>query len=144
MALIRWQSRETFSAEREIDNLINRFWGDVATPNGSAWYPAVDVEETQNEFVIHAELPGIKREDIKVGFEKNVLTIEGERKLDEVQNGKQHYRRERAYGSFKRSFTVGTEVNANNISAQYKDGVLTVSLPKAEVTKPRQIEVSVA
>lgn len=145
MALIRLQPREAFGVEREIDNLINRFWGDVAPPNGqgNAWYPSVDVEETENTFVVHAELPGVKREDIKVGMEKNVLTIEGERKIEAAQEGKHYTRRERAFGSFKRSFTIGTEVDADKITAEYKDGILTVRLPKAEKVKPRQIEVSV-
>lgn len=144
MALIRWQPRETFALQNEIDSLVNRFWGDVAAQKDSGWYPKVDVAETEDAFLVTAELPGLKREDVKVSFEDSVLTISGERKEETEQKEKTYYRRERAYGQFKRTFRVGTEVDVDGISASFADGVLQVTVPKAEVVKPRQIEVSVS
>lgn len=143
MALIRWQPRE-FALEREINDLINQFWGGQETRTVSEWYPKIDVVEENDLFVLHAELPGLKREDIKVGFENQVLTIEGERKHEAEESGKQYFHRERVYGSFKRSFRLGTEVNTEKITAAYKDGILTVTLPKSEAVKPRQIDVAVS
>jgi HSP20 family protein len=144
MALIRWQPRETFALQNEIDSLVNRFWGDVASQKDSGWYPKVDVVEAEDGFEFHAELPGLKREDVKVSFEDGVLTISGERKRETVQEDKAYCRRERSYGQFKRSFRLGTEVDVDRISASYTDGVLSVTLPKSEAVKPRQIEVSVS
>lgn len=143
MALIRWQPRE-FALEREINDMINRFWGDLDARTPAGWYPKVDVVESDDRFELHAELPGLKREDIKVGFENQVLTIEGERKHEAEESGKQYFHRERVYGSFKRSFRLGTEVNADKISATYRDGILTITLPKSEAVKPRQIDVAVS
>lgn len=144
MALIRWQPREAFAVNREIDNLVNQFWGDAANRNGSAWHPNVDVAQNENEFVLHAELPGMNREDIQVSLEDGVLTLAGERKFETESNDKSYFHRERAYGQFKRSFQLGKDVQADKISATYKDGVLVVTLPKAEEVKPRQIEITVS
>lgn len=144
MALIRWEPRNSFAVNREIDNLVTRFWGDMNNFNNQSWYPRVDISENENEFVLHAELPGMNREDIKVSLEDGVLTVFGERKQEEAQEGKKYFHRERTYGSFKRAFRLGTDVQADNISASYKDGILTVNLPKAEEVKPRQIEVTVS
>ena len=88
--------------------------------------------------------PGIRKEDIQVTLEDNTLTIEGERKCEDEQRDKQFYRRERAYGTFKRSFGLGTEVDTDKIAATYKDGILTLTLPKSEAAKPRQIDVTVS
>ena len=143
MALIRWQPRESFAIQREIDNLVSKFWGDVDTYHGTGWHPRVDVAESDHEFTVTAELPGLNREDIVVTLEDNVLTIEGERKHEDEQKDKQFYRRERFYGTFKRAFKLGTEVQADTIAANYKDGILTLTLPKSEAAKPRQIEVAV-
>ncbi len=144
MALIRWQPRESFALNREIDNLVSKFWGDLDTWHGTGWNPRMDVVESDHEFTVHAELPGLNKDDIKVTLEDNVLTIEGERKHEDEQKDKQFYRRERAYGTFKRSFGLGTEVDADKIAANYKDGILILTLPKSETAKPRQIEVAVS
>ena len=139
MSLIRWQPRRSFALQREIDNLL-----DTWTGYGTGWHPRVDVAESEREFTVTAELPGLSKEDIAVTLEDDVLTIEGERKHEEEQKDKQFYRRERAYGTFKRSFGLGAEVDAAKISANYKDGVLILTLPKSEKAKPRQIKVAVA
>lgn len=144
MALIRWQPRESFAVNREIDNLVNQFWGDVANRNGAAWHPKVDVAQNENEFVLHAELPGMKREDIKVSLEDGVLTLSGERKTEDTTESQSYFHRERTYGQFRRSFQMGKDVQADKISAVYKDGILTVTLPKAEEVKPREIEVEIS
>ncbi len=145
MALIRWQQpRESFALNREIDNLVSKFWGDLDTWHGTGWHPRVDVVESDHEFTVHAELPGLNKDDIKVTLEDNVLTIEGERKHEDEQKDKQFFRRERSYGKFKRAFKLGTEVQAEKIAANYKDGILILTLPKSEAAKPRQIEVAVS
>lgn len=144
MALIRWQPRDTFSVNREIDSLVNQFWGDVGHRNGQGGYPKVDIVENENAFVLHAELPGLNREDINVSLEDGVLTLSGERKVEGEKEDQGYVYRERSFGSFKRSFRLGKEVQADTISATYKDGVLEVTMPKSEEVKPRQIEVAVS
>ena len=109
-----------------------------------AWSPAVDIFDKGAEVVIHAELPGIKKEDIDVRVENNVLTIRGKKERNEETKEEGYYRTERSYGSFSRSFNLSSSVDVTNIGAEYKDGVLTLSLPKAEEAKPRQIDVKVA
>jgi HSP20 family protein len=125
----------------EIDRL-NRMFGDFFNlPVARSWVPAVDIYQTDaHEYVIKAELPEIKREDINITFENNVLTVKG------VRNAEQHaganaQRLERHYGSFERSFALPSSVDGNRISASYKDGVLTIQLPQREDAKPKQIEV---
>ncbi len=139
MARIRWQPRESFAFQRELGNLLDTWAG-----YGAGWHPRVDVTETEHDFTVHAELPGLRKEDIQVTLEDNLLTIAGERKREDEQKDEQFYRRERAYGTFKRSFGLGTEVDADKIAANYKDGILTLTLPKSEAAKPRQIDVSVS
>jgi len=144
MALIRWQPRESFAIQREIDNLVSTFWCYLHTWHGTCWHSRVDVVESDHEFTVHAELPGLNKDDIKVTLEDNVLTIEGERKHEDEQKDKPFFRRERSYGKFKRAFKLGTEVQADKIAANYKDGILTLTLPKSEAAKPRQIDVAVS
>jgi HSP20 family protein len=139
MTLVRWNpSREL--ASMEIDRL-NHMFEDFYN-NVRAWAPAVDIYETNaREYVIKAELPEMKREDINVTFEANVLTLSGERKSSfEDDNGTFH-RSERAHGRFTRSFTLPATVDGTRISASYKDGVLTVRVPQREEAKPKQIAV---
>jgi HSP20 family protein len=108
------------------------------------WAPVVDIAETADEFLIKAELPEVKREDVKVTLENGVLTIMGERKQEQEEKGKRFHRIERAYGSFMRTFTVPDNVDEDKLRADFKDGVLTVHLPKTEKAKPKAIEVKVA
>jgi HSP20 family protein len=110
--------------------------------NARAWVPAVDIYETQGrEYVIKAELPEMKREDINVTFEQNVLTLTGERKASVDNDNGTYHRRERAHGTFTRSFTLPATVDGSRISASYKDGVLTIRVPQREEAKPKQITV---
>jgi HSP20 family protein len=127
----------------EIDRL-NRMFDSVfnGEPVNGSWVPAVDIYETpEQDVVIKAELPGFTREAIKVTFDHNVLTIEGERPLDGTVPPAQYHRLERNYGAFRRSFTLPSVVDSARAQASYQDGVLTITLPRREDTKPRQIEV---
>ncbi len=144
MALIRWQPRESRGIQREIDTLVNKFWGDPHTWHGTGWHPSVDVAESENAFTVYAELPGLNKEDIKVTLEDNMLTIEGERKRTAEKENAQVHRSERFYGTFKRAFTLSSEIDSDKVSADYKDGILTLTLPKSEAAKPRQIDVAVS
>lgn len=107
------------------------------------WAPALEVREDKDNFVVRAELPGLKREDIEVELHEGALVISGERKAEKVEEGVEVHRQERYYGKFQRALTLPTPVAADKIKAQYKDGVLTVTLPKTEEAKPKQIDISV-
>ena len=138
MTLVRWNPAGRELASMEIDRL-NRMFEDFYVSGGRAWAPAVDIFETaEREYVIKADLPEMRREDIGVTFENNVLTIDGERKPDADVN---FHRSERSYGRFTRSFTLPVTVDGNRISAAYKDGVLTVRVPQREEARPKQIQV---
>jgi len=143
MTLVRWNPIRDLAA-MEIDRLERMFTGafDRDVFGGQNWMPAIDLyEDAKGEYVLKAELPGIRREDVKVSMEGQALTIEAERHIDtEVQRDRYH-RIERGYGQFRRTFTLPTTVDAGQISASYQDGLLTVRLPRREETKPRQIEV---
>lgn len=142
MTLVRWNPAREL-ASMEIDRLNRMFEDFMGSGSGSGrgWAPAVDIYETKDrEFVIKAELPEMKREDINVTFENNVLTLTGERKAE--FDGDYH-RAERFYGRFSRSFTLPATVDGGRINASYKDGVLTVRVPQREEAKPRQIAVDV-
>jgi HSP20 family protein len=108
------------------------------------WAPLVDIAETEKEYVVKAELPEVKKEDVKVMLEEGVLTIQGERRLEKEEKGKKIHRIERSYGKFLRTFTVPRDVDEKKILAEFKEGILTVHVPKAEVYKPKEIEVKVA
>ena len=139
MTLVRWNPARQL-ASMEIDRLNRMFEDFVEGARG--WMPAVDIYETSDrEFVIKAELPEMKREDINVTFEHNVLTLTGHRKADvDADNGAYH-RNERFSGKFSRSFTLPVTVDGNRITAAYKDGVLTIRVPQREEARPKQIEV---
>ena len=138
MAIVRWEPAREL-ASMEIDRL-NRMFENLFGENLRGWTPAVDIYETeQHEFVVKAELPQVRREDINLSFENQVLTIRGERKFDEEVKRDHYHRIERQYGSFSRSFSVPATVDAGRISASFKDGVLTVRLPQREEVKPKQI-----
>ena len=142
MALVRWDPAREL-ASMEVDRLNNMFSNFI---NGEGfvrnWTPPVDIYESDTqEVVIKAELPEMKRENISVTFENNILTIKGERTLDTEVPRDRFQRFERFYGSFSRSFTLPATVDAASISASYKDGVLTVRVPQREEAKPKQITI---
>jgi HSP20 family protein len=141
MAIVRWQPAREL-ASMEIDRLNRMFENLYGDRFGHNWTPAVDIYETEDrEVVLKAELPEMKREDISITFENQVLTIRGERKLDEQVRRGSYQRFERSYGEFSRSFTIPSTIDAGRIAASHKDGVLTVRLPQREEAKPKQIDI---
>jgi HSP20 family protein len=107
------------------------------------WVPRVDISETDDAYIIKAEIPGVNKEDVKVTAENGVLTISGERKEEKAENNKKIHRVERLYGTFFRTFVLPDNVDESKINAEFKDGVLTLTVPKTEKAKPKSIEVKV-
>ncbi|HEX2735544.1 MAG TPA: Hsp20/alpha crystallin family protein [Polyangiaceae bacterium] len=146
MSISRW---DPFRELEDMNRRFNRMFGlsargaqeNLTIPD---WHPSVDIAETPETYVIAAELPDVKREDIKVNVENGVLTLKGERKLDREDKGKKFHRVERSYGTFVRAFSLPETVDENTIKAEAKDGVLTVTLQKSAKQKPKTIEVKVA
>lgn len=138
--LSRWSG-----LEEEIDRLFNApFAAFAGSPEvAEGWTPALDLVEDKESFVATVELPGLKKDGIEVSFEEGVLTISGERKVEERKETDGVHRTERVFGTFSRSVRLPKPVNEAKVKAAYKDGILTVSLPIAEVAKPKQIEVKV-
>jgi len=157
MSLIRYQSPELanwtpFDRLSSLRDEVNRLF-DVSQPGfGSArdsslfsgWTPALDVYQDKDNVFVKAELPGMKKEDIDISLEKGMLSISGERKHEKESGEGENYRSERYFGKFHRSITLPTAIEAAKVTAAYTDGVLTVTLPKAEEAKPKQIEVNVS
>jgi len=129
----------TFGRLTNLQDELDRFFETPAL----AWAPALDVHEDKDTYRVRVELPGLKREDIEVSIHDGSLVIAGERKSESLGEDTEVHRQERYYGKFSRVLTLPTAVAADKIQAGYKDGVLTVTLPKAEEAKPRQINVSV-
>ena len=148
MAVIRWTPFQDLAAVQDrMNRLFNEFHNrhddDVMTRG--AWVPPVDIFENGNkELVIKAELPAMTREEIDVTVENQTLTIRGEKKFNQEIKDEQYHRVERTYGSFSRSFSLPSTVDVTKVGAEYKDGVLTVTLPLREEAKPKQIKVEVA
>ena len=141
---------------RELEEIHNRLTGIFdRTPMrpddkresiaaATEWAPMVDISENEKHYTIKVELPEMKREDIKVSVENGVLAVSGERKFEKEEKDRKYHRVERAYGSFLRSFSLPDNADANQVNAQYRDGVLTVNVAKSEKAKPRSVEVKVA
>jgi HSP20 family protein len=149
-ALKRWNQLKDLEAfQHGLDSLLSR--SPAHRPEGQAelvgvveWSPLVDISEDEREYLIKAELPDVKKEDVKVTAEKGTLTIMGERKFEAEQKGRKYHRVERAYGSFGRSFSLPDDASPNKVAPEFKDGVLVVHLVKDEKAKPQQVEVKVA
>ncbi|GIW39822.1 MAG: molecular chaperone [Candidatus Binatia bacterium] len=152
MNLVRW---DPFRELEEMTERLNRLFAGTprrATRAGEdreaitapEWAPVVDIEETPDEYLIKAEVPGVSRDDVKITVENGVLTLQGERKQEKEEKGRKFHRVERFYGSFLRSFTLPDNVDEEKVRAELKDGVLTVHLPKSEKAKPKAVEVKVA
>ena len=126
---------------RLFEDTVNRLLDSTAT--GRPWVPPVDIFETENEWVLKADLPDVKMENVNIQIENGTLTLQGERKFEQDQKGKGYHRVERSYGGFARYFTLPETVDSEKVHADYANGVLTVTLPKKEVAKPRSIKVQV-
>jgi HSP20 family protein len=135
MSLIRWKSSEV-SPLNEFFNFENAFSG------SSDWVPALEVKSDENNVYVKADLPGLKKEEINVSINDNILSISGERKFESEEQTKQKHITERSYGSFERILNLGsTNVDASKIAANYKDGVLKITIPKSERNKAKQIAI---
>jgi HSP20 family protein len=142
MAIVRWNPAREL-AGMEVDRLNRMFADFYGEAFSQGWAPAVDIYETdQHEVVLKIELPEMKREDISITFENGVLTVKGERRLDETVKRENYHRVERHHGTFSRSFTLPNTVDAGRINASYREGLLTVRLPQREEAKPKQITVN--
>lgn len=154
--LTRWQPMMTrwnpFKELAEMEQRLSTYLGRPAARTEAGeeamtvaeWSPLVDITEDEKEYLIKADLPEVKKEEIKLTVQDNVLSISGERKYEKEEKGKKYHRVERAYGSFMRSFTLPEAADGSKVSAEYKDGVLNVRLPKSEKAKPKSIEVKVS
>ena len=143
--IMRWQPfRNLSSLQEQVNRLFESNFpsrGSESTP--TAWAPAVDVYETENELVIMADLPDVSEKDLDVRVENNMLTIHGERKFEQKVKEENYLRMERSYGSFSRSFSLPNSVNTEAIKAEYMDGVLNITLPKRAESKPKQVKIAV-
>jgi HSP20 family protein len=140
-----WKNRESFASPLWDDLMENFFygWPSADSEVQTAWCPRTDVRETEKEIVLDLEIPGIDKKDIKVEVKDNTLTISGERNEEKAEEGTDYYRRERRYGKFERSFGLPDTVEEDKVSAQYKNGILTLTLQKSEKALPKEINVEV-
>ncbi len=151
MALIRWEPvRELNTIQSEMNRLFNTFFDSPAPAGGHGsgqtlrrWIPPMDLVETEDAFVLRADLPGLSEKDVKIELEDNVLTVSGERKAEHEERKEGYYRVERASGTFSRSLTLPEGVDPEGVSANFDRGVLEVRIPKPEERKPRKVAISV-
>jgi HSP20 family protein len=143
-AISRFGPFRTHPLQEQLNRLFNEAFERSSEESSiTTWAPAVDIYETGHGLVVKADLPDVKPEDLDIRVENNILTIRGERKFEKKVNETNYLRVERAYGSFSRSFSLANTVNSEAIKAEYKNGVLTLAIPKKEEAKPKQIKVNV-
>jgi len=152
MELLRFE-RDPFAGLARLQDEMNRLFesygpfaghrrGGQEHVSARVWQPLADVYEDQDRIVLHFDLPGLRQEDIDIEMTGDTLTIKGERRFEDEQRRDNYVRVERAYGQFQRTFTIGVPIQQDGVSAAYKNGVLEVTLPKAEETKPKKVRVS--
>ena len=151
--LTKWDPLKDWDPFRELSEFQNRLSSFFGRPGGqpggegtsmrSQWSPAVDIVEDDKEFLVKAELPEVKKENVHVTVENGVLTIYGERKFEKEEKNRRYHRVERSFGSFSRSFSLPEGADASKVHAEFKDGILQVHMQKSETAKPKQIEVKV-
>lgn len=136
--------RDLRSLQDEMNRLFSSNFPRISGQEemSTGWSPSVDIYESENKLVLEAELPGMKREDFELSIENNVITLRGERRFEKKDEGDNYHRVERAYGSFTRSFNLPRTVSTEDIKAEFKNGVLSVALPKKEEAKARRIEIT--
>ncbi len=140
----RFEPFRTSSIPETLNRLFSEAFDRTAEEsNLTTWAPAVDIYETEHELVVKADLPDVRPEDLDIRVENNILTIRGERKFEKKVNESNYLRVERSYGSFSRSFSLANTVNSEAIKADYNNGVLSLSIPKREEAKPKQIKINV-
>lgn len=146
MTIVRWTPfRDMLGIQDEMNRLFNAYLEGSREGSEDAvlWAPLVDICETDEEITVTSEMPGMKKEDVKISVQDNVLTLKGEKKQEIDEKEKNFHRVERSYGVFERSFSLPSSVQTDKIKASYKDGVLTITLPKSEETKPKEIDIAV-
>jgi HSP20 family protein len=147
MPVVHWRPLDDFqNLRKEMDKRFNRFYRSMAEDSEGVCecYPMVDIEETKDDFVIYAELPGVSKDDVKINLADDTLTLSGEIKEPEKKDERKFHRIERSYGKFQRSFYVPMHIQSDKVKASFKDGILTVKLPKKEEVKPKEISISVS
>ena len=148
MAIVRWEPfRDLMTTQREFDRLFKEAFspifgeGELST---RTWAPPVDIYENENDIVLKAELPGVEPRDVEVRVEDSTLYLKGERKFEKETKEENYHRVERSYGSLARSFSLPNSISADKVKAEYKDGLLTLTLPKREEAKPKTIKIDVS
>ncbi len=153
MAIVRWDpSRDLANIEREFNRMFNSFnrkFGfsnsddDVMEYENAMWTPLADISEDDDNYTVKLDLPGVKKEDVKINYENGQLSISGERKQEREKKNSKYHRVERSYGRYFRSFNLPSKIMEDKIDAEFRDGQLTILIPKSEEAKPKQIEVKV-
>lgn len=146
MALVRWEPvRELASLQNEMNRLFGTFFDTGQTTSGAStaqrWVPAMDLVETEDAFVLRADLPGLDAGDVNIEVEDRVLTVSGERKVQHEDKREGYYRIERGFGTFQRSLTLPEGVDADQVAANFDKGVLEIRIPKPEQRKPRRVQI---
>lgn len=147
MTLMRWTPMNAPRMHDRWNRMFDEFMGGLSDEDREmqrVWRPRVDVAESENEVRVMVDLPGVRKEDVNITLENGTLTISGERKVEEEKRDENVHFAERVYGHFSRSFTVQETLNTDKIEAKFKDGVLTIHLPKVEQAKPKKIEINAA
>lgn len=149
MTLVRFNpTRELLNVEREFNKLWNSFSNRFGKEenneyDNAVWSPLTDISEDKDNFYLHADLPGVTKDNLKLNFVDGKLTISGERSQEKEEQGKTFHRVERSFGKYYRSFTLPEKIIADKISAEFKDGQLTVKIPKAEEAKPKELQIKI-
>ena len=146
MTIVRWEPfRELNTLQNEMNRLFNTVFDAPSPANGGSalrrWMPAMDLVETDDHFVLRADLPGMSQDDVKIEFEDGTLTVSGERKAEHESKNEGYYRVERAFGAFSRSLTLPQGIDPEAVTANFENGVLEIRVPKPEERKPRRIEI---
>jgi HSP20 family protein len=147
MAIVRWEPlRDLMTAQRDFDRLFREAFSPLSGEtelSTRAWAPPVDIYETDNDIVLKAELPGVDPKDVEVRVEDNTLYLKGERKFEREVKEQNYHRVERSYGSFARSFSLPNSISTDKVKAEFKEGLLTLTMPKREEAKPKTIKIDV-
>ncbi len=146
MTLVKWHPTTALRSWNNYDRIFRDFYNEnyEVDSNSNHWSPSTDIREDDNKYTVTADLPGVDKKNVSINVKDNVLTLTGERTLEKKDEGSNFHRRERMYGSFKRSFRLSDMINEEKINAKFKNGILVIELPKAEEVKPREIEIKVA
>lgn len=141
MTLIKYNRPDTDIFGKRFSDIMDEFFSDAVATRRNSFAPSIDISETEKQYVIDVEVPGMNKKDINLNVENNTLTISGERKFEKEEDNKQYHRVETHYGSFSRSFTLPENADYDSINASYKNGILTITVDKSEKSLKKQIEI---